>query len=407
MSARRRLCQPGLVLALPMALLLALTVGASALQAQIACTTAADPAAVRDQGLTELVADLRLECVGGVPTPSGADLPRFQVLVLANTAITSKELPATVGRANGWNEALLLVDDPSAPRQRPCAPLDGAPPCPAIQGDASLPNVFPARRVQDNAVVFSGVAFDPPGPNGARKLRITNIRVNAAARDDRFSPDQVRLTVQIFPATGGTVAVTPPERPVARATPGLLFSLRTVDDEPVPAAAPALLATPATLPDRDPAVEQSFVVRFEEGFAGAFRRRNLATSAAPGGSGGKPSRRRLLDRIRLLQPRFRRRQRLEQAGLANTGTRLKAVLEDIPANVAVWVSLTEIVKPSAAGRARTSPTPTPPAPVRSRRYWARRRDSRGWTPPTAWRRPSGKCSAPTPTRSRTSTSACC
>ncbi|MBI1352980.1 MAG: hypothetical protein GC160_01450 [Acidobacteria bacterium] len=322
----------------------AVLVAAPGLRAQMSCASAATPVAVRDQGGAELTADLTLTCTGGLPAFAGADLPRFQILVVANAAITSKDLDPTVGRSAGWNEALLLVDDPAAAAQRPCAPLDAGPPCEAIQGKPGAPNVFPARRVQDNAVVFSGVAFDPPGPEGSRKLRITNVRVDAAGLDDPFFPDEVRLTVQIFPAGGGTIAVNPAETLAARVAPGLTFGLRTAEDEPAPAAEAALVTTPAMLPEQTPDTEQSLLVRFTEGFASAFRRRNLATSsgspamlvgqALPGASYGTET--------GFYNPTFGAGSGLDQAGLADTGTRLKAVIESIPANVDVWVSQADV-----------------------------------------------------------------
>ncbi len=94
------------------ALLACLTVPASA-QAPLTCNTNASvPTIVRAEAYADLVGDLVLSCTGGVPTGAGLVVPSMNVTVFLSTNITSKLVGTT---ALGFNEALLIVDEPNSP----------------------------------------------------------------------------------------------------------------------------------------------------------------------------------------------------------------------------------------------------------------------------------------------------
>src|SRR6058998_672140 len=73
----------------------------------------------RSEGITELVGDLVLNCVGGIPTAPGAAIPPVNVQVFLNTSLTSRLLNASLSTAS---EALLLLDEPAPASQFACNP---------------------------------------------------------------------------------------------------------------------------------------------------------------------------------------------------------------------------------------------------------------------------------------------
>ena len=89
-------------------------------------TNAATPEQARQQGITELMGDLVLNCTGGTAVALGTVVPTVNITVTLNTEVTSRLLDDNV---NG-DEALLLVDDPAPGTQkrllRQCGPLPNA-----------------------------------------------------------------------------------------------------------------------------------------------------------------------------------------------------------------------------------------------------------------------------------------
>src|SRR5882672_212781 len=68
-----------------------LWVASAASAADFACS-ASVPATptLRAEGLTELVGDIVLKCTGGSPTPSGQTIPAASLMIVLNTAVTSR-----------------------------------------------------------------------------------------------------------------------------------------------------------------------------------------------------------------------------------------------------------------------------------------------------------------------------
>jgi len=158
-------------------------------------TNAATPEQARQQGITELMGDLVLNCTGGTATDLGAPVPTVNITVTLNTEVTSRLLDDTV---NG-DEALLLVDDPppNVGEQNVCfaanapCPMLGEGATPAATGSSYLPNgiagntnknVFQGQwnANQPGSVVFRGIPIDPPGTvRNQLVMRVTNVRGNA------------------------------------------------------------------------------------------------------------------------------------------------------------------------------------------------------------------------------------
>jgi len=192
------------------AVIAGLTVPASAQSPLIQCNGSANNPLIRAEDYTALAGDLFVTCIGGVPTAPGSMIPKVTITVfVTNTAITSK-LTQTADDPN-WDEALLIMDEAgsstsgtgmlncgSATAPFQTTPADLTCGITSANGDgtgdytgvATRPNVFQGRVVNGSfgqAIQFIGVPIDPPGNvlvNGlapTRTMRITNLRVNAAA----------------------------------------------------------------------------------------------------------------------------------------------------------------------------------------------------------------------------------
>jgi len=209
-----------------LALMLGSAVTASAQNAPFQCFAnggVSTPA--RAEGLTELVGDLVLNCQGGVPAGFGAVINPVNIQLFLNTALTSRLLNTAT---QPLSEALLLLDEPLPQNQVACNtggsticsgygigsgnstvayyanPATGLAPGVASTSGVYVPfiggtgacvpgtlgvigcpgnnrNVFQGIQTTSNSVTFLAVPIDPPGTNGFRTIRITNIRGNANA----------------------------------------------------------------------------------------------------------------------------------------------------------------------------------------------------------------------------------
>jgi len=184
----------------------------------VSCTAnAAVPPALRAEGLTELAGDIVLNCTGGTSTPAGQVIPQANIQVFFNTQVTSRVLSGT----SGQGEAILTVDEPTAAQATSlteCTSISG---CTAIAAgpgapnstefkNGTNPNVFEGQ-ILGNSVLFIGIPIDPPGSQGNRIYRMTNIRVNAnavSAPGANGVPGQVIALVAASPATNGSAGLT-------------------------------------------------------------------------------------------------------------------------------------------------------------------------------------------------------
>jgi hypothetical protein len=174
--------------------------------------------ALRGEGYTEQTGDLTLACTGGNVLPIGASIPLVNITVFYNTTVTSRLLPSTQGLGtNNSSEALLMIDEPGSGlqgygpglAQTLCiTPLTG---CPATVGgfnnQLSTGYTNPANVYQGivsgNSVTFFGVPALPPGTQGTRVFRITNVRVNAVplAGGSASGAQPVQASISISGAT--------------------------------------------------------------------------------------------------------------------------------------------------------------------------------------------------------------
>jgi hypothetical protein len=249
----------------------------TAAAADFQCTASAvAPPIIRAEGRAERVSDLVLICTGGV----SGNLITSNFQVFLNTTITSNILSGEI------TEALLLIDDPGPGSQV----LDT--------------NLFRATRAADNSIIWPGVTIVQPGNAGVRTIRLSNIRANA---------NQLvfggAAAVQVLVSSSGPFSfpIVNSSQTVAYAQSGMLFTVESADFDQ--SLAPGISDNPT-----------EFLITFGENFPAAFRKKiegvnqdipgtvynteSGFTSAATGPS-----------------------------GRADTGTRLVARFNNIPAGV--------------------------------------------------------------------------
>jgi len=198
------------------------------------------PPTLRSEGLTELTGDIVLNCQGGTPTPTGQQIPQANITIFLNTQVTSRLLSNSP-----LSEAVLTIDEPPAgatSAAQTCTsptgcsdfaagPIFGPVTTPGnnnsefrlpfgITGTAATGfsicavgssgscstitnhNVFQGS-VSGNSVTFVGIPIDPPGTTSNRIYRITNVRANATipAPGGSGTPGQIIALISATPAT--------------------------------------------------------------------------------------------------------------------------------------------------------------------------------------------------------------
>ena len=325
------------------------------------------PPIVRAEGLTELVGDLVLNCTGGTPTAAGAPVPQANVQIFLNTNVTSRLV------SDPWSEALLMIDEPTAAAQRYCSVNGGC----AINGvgaaagadgivdgvdydetsgTGTVPNVYQGRNAGANSIVWLGVPIDPPGTNATRVIRITNIRANAnqLGVSSTLIPTQIVMFISVTGTT--SVPINNPQQTVAFIQPGLSFSTR----QAVNSYLQCVSFNSAAATDSSKALISGMgtIVRFAEGFASSFKRRNAA-AYVDGDTSPTPVNQNVPGAIYNTESGFLNQtpaivtgssaNGLAAAGLADHGTRLMARFANVPAGVVLYASLYPVATCSDCG----------------------------------------------------------
>jgi hypothetical protein len=180
------------------------TANAQTVNGLICTANAAVPPTLRAEGLTELVGDIVLTCTGGTSTPAGTTVPQANFQVFLNTQVTSRLFSGSL------SEAIMTIDEPTAAQVVACTGTCGAigagpgAPNQTEFKNGSNSNVFQGT-VAGNSVIFTGIPVDPPGTTGQRIFRITNVRANAnavSAPGANGIPGQIIGLISATPATG-------------------------------------------------------------------------------------------------------------------------------------------------------------------------------------------------------------
>jgi hypothetical protein len=357
--------------------------------------SAVDPE-LRPEGYTELLGDVVLSCTGGPLLTVGNPVPTTNlVLYLAPAApITSRIIGP-----NGASEVLLLIDEPGSGLSTgatggygPQAPQSFcssaqqqsyANPCGAVIGmdkseqyevavlpgtSTPAPNVFQGKigDFGPNSVAFYNVPVLPPAnPGVSRIFRITNLRAPMMGSNVSFLVQAVLSTSPdtVLPIAGPVVSL-------GVLAPGMTAGVN---------ASPAGGGNPfqACVPQTSPTLAAQ--VTFTEGFATAFKTRVVPGGAAnqiANPSGADNPNYLYAGQAQNLAAPFNQNlpgglygaiaQNSESgfilaaanttvsavsytAGLADFGTRLKAVFTNIPAGVTLYVSTTNTAQYATPG----------------------------------------------------------
>jgi len=337
------------------------TVSAVGFQCQ---TNAATPEQARQQGITENMGDLVLNCTGGVNTNAGSAVTTVNITVTLNTEVTSRILDDNV---NG-SEAILLVDEPAPTTQHvcfaanaPCAfisqgSIPTSPYLPGAGASANNKNVYQGQwnSNQPGSIVFRGVPIDPPGTGRANLVfRVTNVRGNAT----RFAVSTgggiggVPIFMTIAVSNPNAVPINNPQQTVAFVFNGLVqsqdASIAFKQCNNVNINSSGKLAFIGTAGDWVDNQGYAGLVKATEGFASAYKIRDINTTPAnptiapadqdvPGQN--YPSVESNFYNSGTTDPDFANA-KIQGAGLADAGTRIKVEFANVPTGVHVYVPL--------------------------------------------------------------------
>jgi len=352
---------------------LASTASAQVGPGTFSCTAnAAVPPLLRAEGLTELVGDIVVDCIGGVPTAAGLSIPQANFQIFLNTTVTSRTYDLT-----NVSEALLIVDEPGIPTNINSPLLGcnsntgclvagtgvgnlagyepycgGGAGCPAAPAGTTRANVFRCI-VSGNSVQFIGVPVDPPGTAGHRIFRMTNVRANASGIS--AGPSGTPGTIQALISVSGStsVPVSNPTQVVGYVQQGMTFNLRRRDF------ATANSTTDIQFPQCNSlsrtTTTNSFVLQYAENFPTSFKLRQSTAVTSPATLGDQN----VPGNIFNTESGFYQINKSAgipavsntgvvggnlpaNVGLADAGTRVKAVFANLPAGTSVYVSVNVI-----------------------------------------------------------------
>jgi len=212
---------------------LALSAGLAVAQTSMTCNATTNSTQARSEGITELMGDILLTCSGGSPVPLGNNIPQTNFVVFTNSTITSRLLTGSV------SEAILMIDDPgsntpttgytgtSVPTFGSVQPVN---PCPSAtsgctafaaqavyvgvnviypnSGTLANPIIYNEFYgiVSGNQVTFNGVPILAPNSSSlSRTYRFTNIRVNASQITGGTLPGNIVADVAITGSSSLTI----------------------------------------------------------------------------------------------------------------------------------------------------------------------------------------------------------
>jgi len=316
---------------LPVLVCLAIPVYSQSLSG-LACSAAAlSTPSLNQEGVTELAGDLLVTCLGGSPTPAGADVPTINLTLAFNTQVTSRLL----GGSNNLTEAVLLINDPGS--QSSGLTQNFCPADPSVNfacrtsvsgtgyggGTGISPlqyanaNIYQGVLTAADQITFFNVPVDPPGsffPPGSSQivtpvlsLRFKNIRLNASA-----------FRAQDF----ASVSIS--------TSPGIPISYPLVTLGTVSQMSRNVLAEQIPQCSVSSTVEPAFTVSLVEGSANSFHPQfpsTIADASVPGNIGNSTSGF-LISGL----PRT-----VASPGLADFATRIKLTFSGTPQGVTLYV----------------------------------------------------------------------
>lgn len=261
------------------------------------------PSVIRAEGMAEPVSAIQIACSGGVP----GSFVTTTISGSLNTYFASRILDEVTSRS----ETLLTIGDPAAPT-------------PGVNEFSAVRTDFFGR------FEFRNVTFQVPS-SGSVTLWISNLRVEGnylAGLGDSFSDPNVELSL----TATGNLGMPATKFPIGIVQPGVEFDVRNAAGEFV-----NRITTPG-----------SYVLRFREGSATAFRRLNVATSV------DNPSA--VADQGPVSNQFFTESMNFRASrgisGLATQGTRLQAAIRALPRSSRVFVTVSPLSSSSRTAHAR-------------------------------------------------------
>jgi uncharacterized protein (TIGR03437 family) len=222
--------------------------------------------------------------------------------------------------ADGWADALLVVDEPQPANQSACLTPNGlctinstGIPQRTYDGSSGHPNIFQGEY-GSNTLTWRGIPFDPPGTSTTRVFRFTNLRVAT-------------------PAAGGTVEVlvslSSGQVPV-----DILKSLQSVAIAQIP------IATTVSGAESSGGRLSKFVVNVSEQFANVLKS-NSSSGAALSPGQSQPGGVSHEFETGFYNPNLfaSLRGNLSFAGLPDNGTRVRVRLNSVPAGASISAPL--------------------------------------------------------------------
>jgi len=336
-------------------LVLGLASTASAQIFQCTATTGTATPLLRAEGFTELTGDIVLNCTGGTPTLNGVTIPKANISVFLNTAVTSRLLSSS-----GASEALLMVDEPAGTEQKLCAAATncdvlGTSPATGVPGtnpfkpymvgtNAIAPFSIWSGTVSGNSVTFAAVPIEPPGTTANRIYRITNIRANASAvaPGGLGTPGQIVAQISTTPITaGGSFTINNATQTIGFVQTGLTFAIYGFNSSS--SSGGAGIKQCENFRNSSSTAKGLVDVRFTEGFAAAFKPRTAATFVDVNTS-PTPAAQDVPGLIYNSESGFYAPSTTGAViGLADFGTRLRVTFSNIPNGVSIYVTTRNIV----------------------------------------------------------------
>ena len=374
------------------------TPGTSPLGTALQCTAnVAVPPQLRAEGVTDLIGDIVLTCTGGFNPAAGSLVSTANITVSLGTNVTSRILAS-----GSVSEALLMIDEPGSGLPGP-GPLAGQTVCSSPSSGAGLgsgcvgsvstlglyynaaagaaqictsltgttcsafstpaPNVFQGI-VSGNQVTFNGIPVLAPVTAGlTRVFRITNVRANAAGIGNLGLNGTTPLNASISISGSSSLPISNPVQIAGFIQPGLSASVKNASggssltgSTPAPLSllqCNSLNASSSGLAGSG----ASAILRYQENFATAFKTRVAPTASTTGlysGPFGVPPavQQNIPGTIYNSESGFilaTPSNGTTQAGLADFGTRLRAVFSNIPTGVSVFVTTTNVLGNNANG----------------------------------------------------------
>lgn len=318
---------------------------------------------IRSEGITELVGDIVITCQGGTYVPLGTAIPQGNIVISLTQNVTSRLASSTpAGAAGTPSEAILMVDEPNSGLAGPVvgfgpsAPLNvcstpgtgcveyatqatGIDGLPYVVATDTVGGTVPGRNVFQgnvsvNTITFQGIPILPPVTAGVvRVYRITNIRVNATGAGSSVISGVTPVYAFISTNGSATLPISNNGITVAFASPSLTTS--------VTAASTKFQQCNTVDVTRALDIPGVALLNYSELFPSAFKTRvapnasyssYLATSSAGFYNQKTPG------QLYTSESGFILPVNGLNAGLADFGTRFKAVFNNLPAGATIYVS---------------------------------------------------------------------